>query len=304
MTNEDKKVSETFLKVATILSCLMKKPMDYNEVFRFCLDSNVDNFLSKESFNKYINTLRALGLTIEKLPDEKYHLFNFFVQVQLNKEEIDAFKKFETAILKYGTDNNIKTLISLKTKFFRYFDIESQSFLNELLEQALNTKIGLLVKQFEKICNDSQKIVIEYEGKILTVEPKTISSYNNIIYLDCIDLKSFKSKKLILKRIHLIKQLPNKNSFSSIYNSVVYELSDRLAYNYKLKNNEQVVSKYGKKLVIKCENEDYEFLAGRLARYQTFCKILQPIEFKEYFKNYIDKIAKLYENEDFSIYDF
>lgn len=304
MNNKNTQISETFIKIAYIFLNLTKTPMDYDDIYKCLLNKSMEVEYSKETFNKYLNTLRALGLKIDKLSDGKYHLLNFFVQIELNQEEISAFKNFEANILKYGTNNNIHTLIMLKNRILKYFDYKSQQQLNELLDRDLNTKMGFLVKQFEKICNDNQKIVIEYEGEILTIEPKDINSYNNIVYLNCLDLKSLKNKKLILKRITLLKQLPVKNSFSFTSNPVVYELSGRLAKIYKIKPNEKVIFKHGQKLVIKSENEDYEFLARRLARYQDFCKILNPADFKEYFKNYIDKILKLYEDENFSMCNF
>ena len=77
-------------------------------------------------------------------------------------------------------------------------------------------------------------------------------------------------------------------------NTIVYEISGKLANTYKLKEGEVLLAKNNQKLFIKNMNEDFEFLAKRLIRYKECCKVLLPKEFENYFKNYIDKILDMY----------
>ena len=75
---EEEKLSDTFFKVSKLFLGLMEKPMDYQEMSDFLNEKDCPCEFSTEILNKYINTLRALGLQIEKVKN-KFQLFNFSV---------------------------------------------------------------------------------------------------------------------------------------------------------------------------------------------------------------------------------
>lgn len=288
------KTSDTTLKIGKFLLEFINIPMSYDEMFKF-FDKKLNNpVYSKEVLSKYLNTLRALGLETKK-HNNQYYLVNFLYQVNLSKDEVKAFNDLETSILKYGTDRNIKTFYEFKRKILKFFDYKSQSKINNYVEQVLTTKTGLKIKQFEKICNDEQQIKVSYKDEILTLEPKQILFYENRIYLEGYEAKTYKARKLLLEKVDLIEQQPVKNKNFKMFNTVVYEISGKLANTYKLKEGEVLLAKNNQKLFIKNMNEDFEFLARRLIRYKECCKILLPKEFEDYFKNYIDKILNMYE---------
>ena len=297
MEKSNLKTADTTMKIGKFLLELINNPMDYNEMFNFFAKKLNKPVYSKEVLSKYLNTLRALGLEIKKY-NSKYYLVNFLCQVNLNADEIKAFNDLETSVLKYGTDKNIKTFYEFKRKILKFFDSESQLKINNYVEQVLTTELGLKIKQFGKICNDEQLIKISYEDEILTIEPKQILFYDNGIYLEGYEVKTYKARKLLLEKVNLIEQQPIKNKNFKMSNTVVYEISGKLASTYKLKEGETLLAENNQKLFIKNVNEDFEFLAKRLIRYKECCKIVLPKEFEEYFKNYIDKIICLYEKNE------
>ena len=69
---------------------------------------------------------------------------------------------------------------------------------------------------------------------------------------------------------------------------------EKIVLHYSTNKDVGILVKQYNKLVIICKNEDYEFLSKRLLRYQNFCKITCPEEFKNYFTDYIDKILNIY----------
>lgn len=288
------KSSDTALRVGQLLLGLLEKPMNNDEIFKYFDDKSATPVYTTEVLNKYLNTLKTLGLQIEKI-NGKYHLLNFLTEISLTKEEIEAFNNIEQSVLKYGTDKNIKSFIDLKRKMIKFFDLNSQRGINHYVEQTFTTKLGLLVKQYEKICEDGQKIKLEYEGEVYTVEPKRLLFFENKIYLESFNLLDLKIKKFEIEKIKLIAQQPSKNTNIEISNSVIFELSGKLASIYKLKEGEVLVAKNDGKIFVKSTNEDYDFLARKLIRYKNSCKIIAPQEFKDYFIDFINKILKRYE---------
>ena len=294
LTEQDK-LSETFFRVAKVLIGLTNIPMDYNDIYNYLNDNGCSVEYSPETFNKYLNTLRVLGLIIEKDKD-KFTLFNFLTQVVLNEDEIKAFKNLEKSILIYGTNKNIKMFFELKKRILKYFDSNTRSNLNCYSEQELITEKGFLVKLYEQFCEDGQRIKVRYKDEIYTVEPKSLSYSGDNVYLNCINVRNLTAKKFNLCNIILIEKLPTKNSIGAISCNVTFKLSGKLAKIYCLKTNEDVIEKSSDKLIVKSDNEDWEYLAKRLARYQNLCTILQPKEFKEYFKNYLERIFDVYKD--------
>ena len=297
MAKANSKVSETILRVSNLLLKLMEKPLDYDEIFE-CFEKKVSTQVyTTEVLKKYFNTLRALGLEISK-EKGKYILKNFLVQISLSKEEITAFNHMEISILKYGTNNNIIDFISFKKKLMKFLDKKSQEGINHIKVGFFNSKTGMKIKEFQQICDEGQRIKIEYKNQEMIVEPKDVSFINSKVYFECLDCVTATIKKLVLEKVKLISRQPLKNKNLNFQKSVVFELSGKLSKNYKLKEGESVLAENPNKLFVKNDNEDYEFLAQRLIRYKEFCKIIKPDEFKEYFVNYTDKILDIYKDEE------
>ena len=296
MKTSNLKTSDTTIRVGKFLLELLNNPMSYDEMLKF-FENKVENpVYTKEVLSKYLNTLRALGLEISKYKS-KYYLLNFLFQINLNKEEIKAFNDIETSILRYGTDKNIKVFYDFKKKAIKFISPNSRKEINNYVEKFLTTDIGIKIKQFGKFCNDEQLLKISYEDEIIIVEPTQILFFENNIYLECYDTKNYKIRKLVLDKIDIIEQQPLKNKNIKMSNSAVFEISGKLASTYKLKEGETILAQHSQKIFVKNENEDFEFLAKRLIRYQRCCKVLQPQEFVEYFKNYTNKILDVYKSD-------
>ena len=290
------KSSDTSSRVALLLRELIKRPLDYTDIMKLFDEKNKKPVYTTVVLNKYINTLRTLGLQIKR-SEKKYTLLTFLYQIVLTDEEIHALNNFEVAILKFGTDKEIKTFLNIKRKILKFFDKKAQNELNNYTERYLTGMLGLKVKMLGKICDDGQNVKIRYKSEVFTVEPRQILFVDNKIYFECTDVKNFKIKKLPVEKVTLLKQLPLKNKNILLSNSVIYEISGRLANNYKLKDGEKLIANEGDKKVIKTENEDYELLSRRLIRYKNYCKILKPTEFRDYFEKFTDKILTMYEEE-------
>ena len=291
------RISDSSARVALLLSELIKKPLDYNEIRKLFNDNNKKSVSTNEVLNKYINTLRTLGLDIKR-EQGKYTLYNFLVQIILSNEEIEAFNNLETDVIKYGTIKEFDTFCEIKKRILRFLDINSQKKVNSYIEKCLITdSLGIKIKLFGKFCYEGQTLKIRYKGEIYNVEPRDILFLENKIYFECYEPKTMTINKFPIEKITLVKQQPLRNRNQMFTNSFVYEIYGRLKENYKLKDGERILEEDEKRKVIKVENEDYEILAKRLIRYKDNCKVLKPEKFQKYFIEFSNKILSLYKEE-------
>ena len=286
--------SDSSARVALLLSELIKKPLNYSEIRKLFDDNNKKSVSTNEVLNKYINTLRTLGLNIKR-KEGKYTLYNFLVQIVLTNEETEAFNKLQMNIAKYGSIREINIFYEIKKRILRFLDVNSQNEINTYIDQYLVNSLGIKVKLFAKLCDDGQILKIRFKGEIHNVEPIEVIFLENKIYLECYEPKIMSIVKFPIEKITLVKQQPLKNKNRMFTNSVVYEIYGRLKENYKLKDGERYLYEDEKRKVIKVENEDYELLAKRLIRYKNNCKVLKPENFQKYFKDFTNKILALYE---------
>ena len=293
MVKSNSKVSETIVRVSSLLLRLMESPISYEEIFEHFENKLSTQVYTKEAVKKYFDTLRALGLEISK-EKGKYSLTNFLVQINLKKEEIEAFNHIETSVLKYGTTNDITNFINFKRKILKFLDKNSRESITQLKSGFFTSKLGLKVKQFQELCDEGQRINIKYRNNEIIVEPQNICFMNNKVYFECFNCETSTTKKFVLDKVELIGRQPQRNKNVKFSKTVVFELSGKLAKNYKLKEGESILAENPQKLFIKNTSEDYELLAQRLIRYKNYCKVIKPDEFREYFTNYVDKILNVY----------
>ena len=296
MNKSPLKISDTSSRVALLLKELIKRTLTYNDMLQLFNDNNKKPVYTTVVLNKYLNTLRTLGLNIKR-EGGKYTLLNFLVQIALSDEEVKAFNNMGKNIIKYGTSSDFQTFLEFKKKILKFMDANSQNKMNNYIETYFATPLGAKIKLLGKICDDGLMVKIRYKGEIHTVEPKQILFIENNIYFECYKPKTYLIIKIPVEKVKVISQQPVKNKNTLCKNGVVFEIYGRLISNYKLKDGERVLNETHESMVIKTENEDYELLAKRLIRYKDNCKILKPVEFIKYFEKFTNKILALYENE-------
>ena len=133
-------------------------------------------------------------------------------------------------------------------------------------------------------------------------ESKKIKTFSNVIKkiirlsnkqdFEKIKENYLKSKKNIIENFQannelLSKKQENKENFYQ--NEVIFELYERLAKTYVLKDYERVIDVDADKLVIASSTPDKNNLFKRLLRYDTLCKITFPKKERVNFKNLIEK---------------
>ena len=97
--------------------------------------------------------------------------------------------------------------------------------------------------------------------------------------------------KILTDNLQKIEILPVKVKSSGITETVVFEVYDGLAFNYRLRDCERIQTfSDNKKVIINC-GEDRKQLIRRLLKYGENCKVLLPKTFQAEFLKSLTVIA-------------
>ena len=302
--NMNLKRNDTSLRVLEILKMLIKEPMsDENLIKSIENIDNIENIYTKETLTKYFNTLEMVGLKINKnREDGKYYLKNFPVEIFLEENELKLLCLLDGYVKCLYQRSIELPFLSLKRNLISSFSKETLSDYKSIKAMSkIKSDVNMLcsesaIRRLEKYCVDGQKLKIGYLSKtnksteIHIVEPKHIFYELDKAYLMVYNPKLVRNQKLLIQNIIHIVQLPQKVNFVSNPNTVVFELKDRLARSYKLKEGEKVINHTENNLVISNSSEDKAVLFRRLLKYGESCKILQPTEVKREFISFVDEI--------------
>ena len=280
--NNKIKQHNSCVRVLEFLKLLFGEDIDIKDVNR-TNSREFGEIEATETFLKYIYTLEASGLEIEKI-DKKYSLCSYFSQIDLNEREIDilveVFKMFDTCCI----ENQRSDFIKLKDKIIKLLSLKSRTLFIEKLnaKSVLRCeKLSQIAENFRKYVDLQQKLNICYNGKNITVEPKKVEIENKKIYLTVYNPKKANFMKLLTENISSIEVLPLKSNILNITETIVFEVYDRLAVNYRLRENEHVQNfSDNHKTIVNC-GEDKSLLLKRLLKYGENCKIISPKTFKE-----------------------
>ena len=295
--------TDTGFKVLEILKLLVKQDVSRQDLENRLYSLSKKDF-SPETLQRYINTLRFVGL--EVLKDNKtgyYHLENTPFTINLDTDELETLCDFENYVYSLNNhrltkefDEFFKHLSRFLTSDLlnKYREIKLQKPKSDSQNKALEAKINI----FESYCKDNLRLEIEYEEEkdkteVFVVEPKEILYEQNSVYLICYIPQSASNRKFLLENIVSYKQLPTKSGNTNFLNTAVFECRGRLAKNYKLKESERIINSSDEKIVVSNSHSDKYVLMRRILKYGENAKILQPQTLVE---EIVDTIDKMIEN--------
>lgn len=258
------------------------------------------------SLCKYLNTLKILGIRVEK-HKEQYEAFNLPYTYNFSQNELETIQKFkqcsELILVGKSKESFDKFLKALET---RYDDntIKIAKLLNEtdLLDfsfyfKSMKEQLG----ECEKYISDNQILDILYTQKDgqerrVSGRPLEIVFGKRSAFLRLYNHKDSQVYEIALKSILSIIQSPQKSGTQMTHTtSIVFKLHGRLAENYQLKENEICKGKDSDgSLIIINQNEDITMLLHRLMRYGKNCTVCTPHSVKEQMKELLDKTIANY----------
>jgi len=276
------KINKTSYRVLTMLMLLFKKDMDSIELMNEIQQLSNQAF-SKSIIGKYINTCKAYGCEIIK-KNNKYHLQKLPIVLPLTETDLSTLKKFIRFAKKLKSEKTEKEFGNLCEL------INKQIPQNITIGSLVNTRLDNEVAKLEKLCVDNLKLKITYkdwseEVKTITCSPIEVKS-DSIVSL--IAYTATEVLNIPYENIIEISQLPNKASSLVMSTNAIYRLRGRLAKRYILRENEQIINMETNSITILNKNEAMDTLIKRLIRYDIYCEIISP-------KNYREEFARMLE---------
>ena len=304
------KISNTCLRVFEVIKLLIQKPYTIEELITLLSEKEGNrNIYTQETIIKYITTLRVMGLNVAK-EKRKFVLKKYPIDLNLNEKELKTLEKIENYIINEKQQSCCTEFKKLIGTLEKCFDNETTnryntnfSFLS--VEKSVNNLNDIpLINKFEKICNDQQKLKIDYvdintkNTDTYYLEPKCVKIINRQGFLQAYDTETNELKLFLLRNIRKVVQRPQKARQMWYSNEVIYRLDSEFAKIYKLKTEEKLLSQEsdGSIIIQNCE-EDKETFLRRLLKYTTHCEIIRPEKYRKKMLAIIENTIDIYKED-------
>lgn len=281
------------VRVLEFLKLLTQNDVCLNNIYENSQEK-FKNIEATETFLKYINTLYISGLKVEKV-GKKYSLCNALSTINFSQNEFDLlfqiYKNFNNCCI--SSDKEDFDLFF--TDMFKFLYQEDKAvFLKKIENLKMNSQQEVLAQKtqyYQNLVLLKQKLKIIYNNESFIAEPRDIEIENENIYLIVYKPQDANIMKILTDNIRNIEVLPAKIKSFGITETVVFEVYDRLAVNYRLRDCERIQTfSENKKVIINC-GEDRKHLIRRLLKYGENCKVLLPKTFKAEFLKSLTNIA-------------
>lgn len=284
---------DSCVRVLEFFKLLAKEDIDIKELDyrRLCKFKDIE---AHETFLKYISTLEASDIDVKKI-GKKYSLCKFLEEIKIDDCEINLlfniYKAFDACCVEKQKD----FLDELFTKIEKSLSETTKQTLNDKINQYHNQKhspMSKIASEFQQYVDLSQKLTITYNGESFTATPQKVEINGNNVFLFVYDSKKAENIKLTAKNIEKIEILPLKTTTTNMTTSIAFEVYDRLAINYRLRDCETVQTfDENKKLIINT-GEDKKSLFKRLMKYGENCKVISPKYVEKEMLQELEKLEK------------
>lgn len=294
-----KKTGDASVRVLETLKLLHQGSSSIQDIINHFekLDPN-NRIYTNEVILKYINTIKVFGLRFVKNRD-KYVLLNTPSQFDFSEKELKVIyliEKFSALIPEEKVKSEINAFLQeLEKRFSDNTRLIAHSMTKpKFSELEFNySKYSHQVKEYEKYCTDKQRLKVVYRNLYnniasIMVEPNEINYHGNEVYLNVYNPISAQIQEINFDSIISIEQLPLRSNPTSMLSSVTFKLKDRLAKNYKLHENEELINiENNGDITIINRKEDRHLLLKRLMKYCENCEILSPKNLRQEMKELI-----------------
>ncbi|MBQ3310471.1 hypothetical protein IJG72_00180 [bacterium] len=315
MKNSTNKSNSAY-RVFETLKFLIKRPASVPEIIEYLKSLDklkpYENkvFYSNSLIYKYLTTLKCAGIKIVRNKC-KYEVKELPFKLKLSYDDICAlayFYNLQQSVPEQKLSEDLQDFFyQLQMRYPKEFsNIKEPSI--ELENKTVTAKPSKAqrekIKFYEKLCNDSFRIKLKYlnlESQEVTTNCDLIEVrfINGRINLMCYSILSNEFIEINDKQILEIEQLHQCCTNKYFASTTVFELSNRLAKNYVLRNGEHIIdSALTNNLVVINQQEPKEILYRRLLRYGRNCKIISSQRDKDAIKRLITNTLKNYGIED------
>lgn len=298
------KYNEGCIRIFQFLMLLLKDEAYYENVIEL-FKSEERSEKQHVTLNKYINTLKIFGLTVQKI-EGKYIIKNIPFASEYTYDDLVAlsiFDKFSKQIPDNKTFETVNKLIKTVKKTFNEQNAILYSKIQNDNQTDYSFYYGDLKSQIlkcEEYIKRNSKIYIKYTknntDKSTYCIFKEITYDNKQAYIKIFKTREKELEEIPIANIKSIEETPSLNNTPEIAITTVFKLKGRLAKAYTLKDGEYI-SEYCEdgSIVVVNKGEPTEKLLTRLMRYDYNCTIERPKEMRNRMKEIISEALKKYE---------
>ncbi len=294
-------MSFTGFKSMLLFSYLLEAPRSYEEIKQYFAEHQyLHETISIDTLRVYINSLERLGCEIvrgRKAEGSKYKLVKHPFELKINDEHaksiIKAFKSVYKSI-------DVEDLLAI-TKFFEKISggIENQELKETLRNISPLKKIDSeILKLLIIACRKNDEISIMYDSpssgiKNIDVLAQKLVVANNKVYLHGISPQYKNTASFIVSRIKEKPVVKLQKSIKADIEQLTIgcEIYDK---NINLQDNEKIISKDDKKLIIEITSDNKFLTTQRVLSLGSDCKVLYPQSFKDELCSILKKMKEEY----------
>lgn len=287
------KMHNAGVRVLNLLKLLVQNDISINNIMQN-MGKSFDDIEAPETILKYLTTLEFSGFEIKKI-NKKYSLCNSPERILCTEEETKLIEILSRAFKDSCLESERADFNEFLKRLSKIIKTKNSFDYKKIMTDELcdfRHKNSEIAQYYQNYVDLTQKLKIWYRRKIYTVEAKNVEIENDKIYLNVYCFVQMSMMKFLTEDIEKIEILPTKTGSINITDSVVFEVYDRLADNYRLRDCEKIQTFDEHKKVIVNSGEDKELLLKRLMKYGKNCKIISPKSFQTEF---IEKIQRIKE---------
>lgn len=306
--NDSKKINNTMLKVLYTLKFLVdNSAVSISEISSY-LEAQVGDRQKYSSaiIRKYIATLKYCGIKIEK-QSGLYRITKLPFVIDFSNDELDAIELLSTLGNNSSHTKNKKLLSNFVEKIkLRYSNSAVEWSKTNPKNRTYNSQISEEDKEkitlYEKYCDDELKLKITSSyikcQEPLMCEPVKVEYSPYDIYFKVFLPKSGNIISIPINRIEKIEQLPIRSTNIIKPNVVTFQLLNKLAQNYELRDDERSLGVNDLGYITVLNNmEDQTMLLYRLMRYAENCVVKSPKNLRSQMIEEINETLKNYESQ-------
>lgn len=277
--NKDELVKKNLssLQVLKTLSVLMEDDYTMQELIERLNEDEKIPVFNSSVVSKYINTCRYCGIMLPKIQN-RYFVSSVPFGLDFTESESNLLKNLKSCA-RFVLSSNSNTKF---TNFLRKLNRYSNKQILRVEEDNMR-EIFLL---FEQSVKEKNRIILMLRSKVnLNCFP--------IAIIDVEDKKYFKvscdgKERLIhVDRVSGMEILRYKNH-SQNTETVIFKLTDKLASNYNIRENENVLNSNLPNSVTISNKDEQSVLIPRLLRYGELCEVTNPKHVRNEIKQIID----------------
>lgn len=281
MPFQSKKYNLTAYRILFLMKVLLNHGfLTLQEINETLIDRpEIGRLYTQETIKKYLNTLNLSGLMV-KAKGRAENTYYVLEQSPMGYKGSEQCKNALSAIL---------SQLQLRPLSQNYFELRDvilrllpYSQLDEPVKKRLLNQLEQMlvldeeVQRYQQYCRQGQVLNLTVgQLKELKVEPLCVEQHRNVLCLKVICLDSGQLLFVPLKQISSVEQLPSAVSRRPIQTQVVFKLTQRVAQNYRPRENETTAWQE-ETLIVTHRTDDVESLVTRLVRYGDACHIISP----------------------------